>query len=207
MLFRSITPTSTDTKLRDARWWGLNLYANATREAWSDFLDQFYATGILHRIANFDLQDSSNAELRGNVSIEVACLGTDRDVDFDARELPDPRKSLFASRAWFSDRSLQALVPTPVPPPAALVDDSDRATVVPSESFVLIGTLLFADRQEAWWYETNSKRNCIVRNHDQFELGAVSGTIAEIDASGVTVRVDGRKLRIQLGESLPNARS
>lgn len=203
----SITPTSSDTKLRDARWWGLNLYANATREAWSDFLDQFQATGILHRIANFDLQDASNSELRGNVSIEVACIGADREWDFDAHELPDPRKSLFASRAWFSDRSQPAAVPAPPPPPAALVNDADTTPRLSTESFVLIGTLIFSDRQEAWWYETNTKRNCIVRNKDPFELGDVRGTIAEIDARGVTLRIDGRELRINLGQSLSNARS
>jgi hypothetical protein len=203
----TITPSGSSDEAAAARWLTLNVTAEATSLAWADFLQRLQAVPLMQRIASWELTESEGTLLRVHFTVEVACLEGSRLAAVPTlSEVPQSPAGAFASRDWFGKQSTPTWPQYGDTPYTAARDERDEGAPAnvptPVPPLQLVGLLTTGPRVEAWFYDASSHRNQVLTAHSQFQIANRSGSVLDIDATGVTLLLQGQTLRLALGEML-----
>jgi hypothetical protein len=199
-----LTPTPAEETSISARWWGVTMTAIGEPSDWTDLLQTFEATPLLHHIAEINLRPSSQESTQGTLRIEVLCMpGGDPERQIMLPEAIEGNESLFGSANWFADRTL-AEEPTSI----AVAPETEPMEVPavyqppapPPPSLKLIGTFALRDRQEAWILDTQTKQHYVYRMGDTIDLPGLQTTLELVDSRGIQCTSAGETVRWQLGE-------
>jgi len=199
-----LTPAPAEETSIEARWWGVTMTAQGEPSHWTDLLQTFEATPLLHHIAEINLRPSSQVSTQGTLRIEVLCMpGADPERQIVLPEAIEANHSLFGSANWFADRT-----PILQPIPVAVTPEVEPVEVPavyqppapPPPSLKLIGTVSLQDRQEAWILDTQTKQHYVYRMGETIDLPGLQTTLDRVDSRGVQCSTAGETVRWQLGE-------
>ena len=199
-----LTPTPAEETSIEARWWGVTMTAQGEPSHWTELLQAFEATPLLHHIAEINLRPSSQESTQGTLRIEVLCMpGADPDRQIILPDAIEATDSLFGSANWFADRTPISQVspvsvtsePEPMEMPAVY-----QPPAPPPPSLKLIGTFSLQDRQEAWILDTQTKQHYVYRMGDTIDLPGLQTTLDLVDSRGIQCRSARETVRWQLGE-------
>ena len=206
----TITPGSAGEEDADARWMVVTLSAEATTTEWADFFQRFKHTQLLQRISRWDLQPAGDRLLRGSLALEVACIrGRQVDEQPKARLPESLAASLLGSQDWFGNRATPATPATPLAQqPIAEETPAIEEPATPAQPaappLILVGTWISSSRQEAWFYEADSGTSMVLSRDLQGSPPSQQAALVSVDRASATVRIDGKEVRIGLGQQLPD---
>lgn len=199
-----LTPTPAEETSIEARWWGVTMTAHGEPSHWTDLLQTFEATPLLHHIAEIHLRPSSQETTHGTLRIEVLCMpGADPERQIMLPEAIEANDSLFGSANWFANRTAisqsNPVAMTPEEEPME-VPAVYQPPAPPPPSLKLIGTFSLQDRQEAWILDTQTKQHYVYRMGDTIDLPGLQTTLDRVDSRGIQCSFAGETVRWQLGE-------
>jgi hypothetical protein len=190
------------------------LKADANWEGIARFLYKFYSTDFFHRVRLLALQPKEKSQLiEINISVEAISLGDSLNRD----SLPNrPPKNLAAGDAHVYTRTLAQrnlfgpyspqpaperrppVVSTPPPPPSP----PPPPPFDPSRFAFLTGIVGPPGQLEAWVLSRTEGRLYVLREGAEFQIGLLRGRLRRLELRSAEVEAEGRRWRVNLGETL-----
>ncbi len=177
------------------------------------FLDQFYATPLLHRITNLNIANASDGEAIHRVTISIEALAFDTATNIDA--LPEPaavtdETSLVAALSkndiFRRKMPTQEFVPVVAPPAEQVVAEPQppdpAAKPDPRKSIRFVASVWNGDQREAWFVDQRSKEERSVIASSELTFPDIEGRILSIDDDTLQLELQGQRCSINLGQTL-----
>jgi hypothetical protein len=177
------------------------------------FLDQFYATPLMHRITNLNIANSSEGEAdhRVTISIEAIAFGSATRIE----SLPEPAaitddSSLLAVLSKGDIFRRQLPVQTYVEPTPVVAESSPEPEVQaelpakadPQKSVRFVASVWNGQQREAWLVDGRSSEEISVVALSELKLPDISGRIISIDDDVLHLELHGQRRSLSLGKTL-----
>jgi hypothetical protein len=171
------------------------------------FLYDFFSANHLHQLKGLSLKPTEKgSRLDVSMTVEAVSVPTAKNVDKLSVESSDRLKlasaadyqKAIAGRNFFVAYTAPSAKPSvasegPTPP-----FDAAKYTTVS-------GIVNEFGRPQVWLNNRTSGDILRLSEGSDFKVGAIRGTIARIDADAVEVQLDGRRMKLTLGQSLRDA--
>lgn len=177
------------------------------------FLDQFYATPLLHRITNLNISNSSEGAADHRVTISLEALAFDTATNIDT--LPEPgvvqhESSLMAAMSAGDIFRRQLPVQTYVETTTAAVEREPEPSqdanppdpINPLQCVRFVASVWNGQQREAWLVDGRSSEEITVVAASDLNLPDISGRILAVGDDVLHLEIGGQPCSIRLGQTL-----
>lgn len=178
----------------------------------AQFLDQFYATPLLHRITNLNIVNASEGEGTHRVTIAIEAQAFSSATDIETLPEPivaDDAPTLLATLSTGDIFRRQLPVQVAVEqPPATLATPTPSETqpeppkADPLKSIRFVASVWNGKQRVAWFVDQRSKEERTVIADAELVLPELTGKVLSIDDDRLLMEMSGQKFSLQLGQTL-----
>ncbi len=177
------------------------------------FLDEFYATPLLHRITNLNITNSSNGESDHRITLSIEALAFDSASAIEV--LPEPTvfaKESSLAAVFAGDDIFRRKRSTP-PQVAKAPEESNPKPVIPvkkpeppkpdpHKSVRFVASVWNGQQREAWFVDQRSKEEQTLIASSDLSFPDIDGKVLSIDNDTMQLELAGKRCTINLGQTL-----
>jgi len=190
----------------------LTVQCTASTANIAQFLDQFYATPLLHRITNLNISSTSDGQADHRVTLSIEALAFDSAQNIDS--LPDPvaveEQSSLLTTLSHDDIFRRALpvevvVATEYEPTVTTAEPTPEPTPAPPNplsSVRFVASVWNGQQREAWFFDQRSNAEVSLLASAELVLPDIQGRVLSIQSDSLQMELAGQRCRISLGQTL-----
>lgn len=192
-----------------------SIQGEGTSTALAQFLDEFYATPLLHRVTNMNVSagtSGNQAKHRLTMSLEALAL----ESAYDVHTLPEPgevstgtslaammmEKDLFGRVAQVSAADTFATVTSTDESDETADADAPLPARDPRSEIRFVASVWNGRQREAWFVDHRSKSEQSVSVDGDLRFPNVKGRVLHVGSDFLTMEIEGRKCALRIGQTL-----
>lgn len=183
----------------------------------AQFLDQFYATPLLHRITNLNIVNSTEGQGAHRATLAIEALAFDTATSIETLPEPNPTDSNSTLQTALATADIfqrQLPIQVAVEPPVAVSTEEPKPEPAPEQpkadplkSVRFVASVWNGKQRVAWFVDQRSREERTVIAEAELVLPELTGKVLSIADDRLLLEMSGQKFTLQLGQTLSQRQS
>lgn len=184
----------------------------ATSQQIARFLDQFYATPLLHRLTNLDISSTTAGQSSHRVTLSIEALAFDTATEISQLPIPGTPVDEYTLEDVFNDNDIfrrkQKMVTPPTyaaqPKPAArpVVERPVEPKPNATDSVRFVASVWNGQQREAWFVDQRSQQESSLIATSALDFPEINGKVLLVSDDTLQLELAGKQGTLKLGQTL-----